>query len=230
MSAAHRAGYAGRARARWATSPSCSASPTGAPPTSCSRLHQELAGSAGGRDERARAARARRARPGPRPARGDDVEGHAAAARARAGADRRAAAAAARRADERARPGRPPHRAHAARAAARARRRRAAQLAPAVARSSWSATASRSSTAARSSPPARRPSSAAPAASRSRPRPARGRFPAATREDAPQIVRELVATGEDVFEVRVLHSTLEDAYLEAVGRTPAPGREEEAAA
>ena len=31
-------------------------------------------------------------------------------------------------------------------------------------------------------------------------------------------MRELVAAGEDVFGVRVLTSTLEDAYLEAVGR------------
>ena len=49
-------------------------------------------------------------------------------------------------------------------------------------------------------------------------------FPAATREDAPRIVRDLVAAGEDVFAVRVLTSTLEDAYLEAVGRAPAPPR------
>ena len=55
-------------------------------------------------------------------------------------------------------------------------------------------------------------------------------FPAATRDDAPQIVRDIVAAGEDVFEVRVRTSTLEDAYLEAVGRGPAPSREEEAAA
>jgi ABC-2 type transport system ATP-binding protein len=46
-------------------------------------------------------------------------------------------------------------------------------------------------------------------------------FAAATRADAPRIVRELVAAGEDVYEVRVLSSTLEDAYLEAVGRAPA---------
>ena len=44
------------------------------------------------------------------------------------------------------------------------------------------------------------------------------RFPAAHRDDVPQIVRELVAAGEDVYGVRVLTSTLEDAYLEAVGR------------
>ncbi len=42
-------------------------------------------------------------------------------------------------------------------------------------------------------------------------------FPDATRDDAPAIVRDIVAAGEDVYEVRVLRSTLEDAYLEAVG-------------
>jgi ABC-2 type transport system ATP-binding protein len=42
-------------------------------------------------------------------------------------------------------------------------------------------------------------------------------FAAATREDAPRIVRELVAAGEEVYGVRVLSSSLEDAYLEAVG-------------
>ena len=46
-------------------------------------------------------------------------------------------------------------------------------------------------------------------------------FPDARRDDAPRIVRELVAAGEDVYGVRVLTSTLEDAYLEAVGRAPA---------
>jgi ABC-2 type transport system ATP-binding protein len=42
-------------------------------------------------------------------------------------------------------------------------------------------------------------------------------FPAARRDDAPGIVRELVAAGEEVYGVRVLTSSLEDAYLEAVG-------------
>jgi ABC-2 type transport system ATP-binding protein len=42
-------------------------------------------------------------------------------------------------------------------------------------------------------------------------------FAQAGRDDAPRIVRELVAAGEDVFGVRVLTSSLEDAYLEAVG-------------
>jgi ABC-2 type transport system ATP-binding protein len=39
----------------------------------------------------------------------------------------------------------------------------------------------------------------------------------ARREDAPGIVRDLVAAGEQVYGVRVLRSSLEDAYLEAVG-------------
>ncbi|HMJ96584.1 MAG TPA: ABC transporter ATP-binding protein [Thermoleophilaceae bacterium] len=42
-------------------------------------------------------------------------------------------------------------------------------------------------------------------------------FPQATREDVPRIVAELVAGGEQVYGVTVLASTLEDAYLEAVG-------------
>jgi ABC-2 type transport system ATP-binding protein len=42
-------------------------------------------------------------------------------------------------------------------------------------------------------------------------------FEQATREDAPRIVRELVDAGEEVYGVKVLTSSLEDAYLEAVG-------------
>jgi ABC-2 type transport system ATP-binding protein len=42
-------------------------------------------------------------------------------------------------------------------------------------------------------------------------------FAEAGREDVPRIVRELVAAGEEVYGVRVLTSSLEDAYLEAVG-------------
>jgi ABC-2 type transport system ATP-binding protein len=42
-------------------------------------------------------------------------------------------------------------------------------------------------------------------------------FPEATREEVPRIVADLVRAGEQVFEVRLLASTLEDAYLEAVG-------------
>jgi ABC-2 type transport system ATP-binding protein len=41
-------------------------------------------------------------------------------------------------------------------------------------------------------------------------------FPDAGRDQVPQIVAELVAAGERVYGVRVLSSTLEDTYLEAV--------------
>jgi ABC-2 type transport system ATP-binding protein len=47
------------------------------------------------------------------------------------------------------------------------------------------------------------------------------RYESARRDDAPRIVRELVAAGEEVYEVRVLTSSLEDAYLEAVGESAA---------
>jgi ABC-2 type transport system ATP-binding protein len=42
-------------------------------------------------------------------------------------------------------------------------------------------------------------------------------FADARRDDAPRLVRELVEAGEEIYGVRVLTSTLEDAYLEAVG-------------
>ena len=42
-------------------------------------------------------------------------------------------------------------------------------------------------------------------------------FPRATREDIPAIVRELVEAGDDVYEIRLVRSTLEDTYLEVVG-------------
>jgi ABC-2 type transport system ATP-binding protein len=42
-------------------------------------------------------------------------------------------------------------------------------------------------------------------------------FPDATREEVPRIVAELVSSGEQVYGVNLLASTLEDAYLEAVG-------------
>ncbi len=44
-------------------------------------------------------------------------------------------------------------------------------------------------------------------------------FERARREEAPEIVRDLVAAGEEIYEVRVLRSSLEDAYLEAVGES-----------
>jgi ABC-2 type transport system ATP-binding protein len=42
------------------------------------------------------------------------------------------------------------------------------------------------------------------------------RLPEARREDIPALVRELVAAGEDVYAVRIVSGTLEDAYLAAV--------------
>ena len=42
------------------------------------------------------------------------------------------------------------------------------------------------------------------------------RLPDARREDVPRIVRELVAEGAEVYGVRVISGTLEDAYLAAV--------------
>jgi ABC-2 type transport system ATP-binding protein len=42
-------------------------------------------------------------------------------------------------------------------------------------------------------------------------------FPDARREDVPRIVAELVSSGEQVYGVSLVASTLEDAYLEAVG-------------
>ena len=41
-------------------------------------------------------------------------------------------------------------------------------------------------------------------------------FEGATRDDAPAIVARLVADGEQVYGVRVVVTTLEDVYLEAV--------------
>jgi ABC-2 type transport system ATP-binding protein len=46
------------------------------------------------------------------------------------------------------------------------------------------------------------------------------RFEGATREDVPAIVERLVAAGERIYEVRVVRSTLEDAYLAVVERAP----------
>jgi ABC-2 type transport system ATP-binding protein len=41
-------------------------------------------------------------------------------------------------------------------------------------------------------------------------------FPQARREDVPRIVAELVGEGVDIYEVTIIRSTLEDAYLEVV--------------
>ena len=42
------------------------------------------------------------------------------------------------------------------------------------------------------------------------------RFPHARREDVPRIVADLVSDGVEIYEVTVVQSTLEDAYLQAV--------------
>jgi ABC-2 type transport system ATP-binding protein len=47
-------------------------------------------------------------------------------------------------------------------------------------------------------------------------------FPGAGREDAPRLVAELVQAGEAIYGVRVVISTLEDVYLEAVGEGETP--------
>ena len=49
------------------------------------------------------------------------------------------------------------------------------------------------------------------------------RFAAASREDIPAIVERLVHAGERVYEVRLVRSTLEDAYLAAVEAAPEDG-------
>jgi ABC-2 type transport system ATP-binding protein len=46
-------------------------------------------------------------------------------------------------------------------------------------------------------------------------------FPAATRDDVPAIVERLVHAGERVYDVRLVHSSLEDAYLAALEAPPA---------
>jgi ABC-2 type transport system ATP-binding protein len=47
-------------------------------------------------------------------------------------------------------------------------------------------------------------------------------FPGAGREDTPRLVAELVEAGEEIYGVRVVTSTLEDVYLEAVGEADSP--------
>jgi ABC-2 type transport system ATP-binding protein len=50
------------------------------------------------------------------------------------------------------------------------------------------------------------------------------RFEGATRDEVPAIVERLVAAGERIYEVRLVRSTLEDAYLAVVepDRPPPP--------
>ena len=51
-------------------------------------------------------------------------------------------------------------------------------------------------------------------------------FESATRDDAPSIVARLVAEGEQVYGVRIIATSLEDVYLEAVDNVVSPSREE----
>jgi ABC-2 type transport system ATP-binding protein len=46
------------------------------------------------------------------------------------------------------------------------------------------------------------------------------RYPGVSREDVPAIVAALVEQGARIYEVRVVSGTLEDAYLDLVGRQP----------
>ena len=46
-------------------------------------------------------------------------------------------------------------------------------------------------------------------------------FPDALREDAPRLVAELVAAGERIYGVRVVQTSLEETYLEAIEEKPA---------
>ncbi|MBA2629657.1 MAG: hypothetical protein H0U84_01360, partial [Thermoleophilaceae bacterium] len=45
-------------------------------------------------------------------------------------------------------------------------------------------------------------------------------YPDATREEVPEIVAGLVGSGASIYGVRLLASTLEDAYLEVLGAPP----------
>ena len=51
------------------------------------------------------------------------------------------------------------------------------------------------------------------------------RFPDAGRDDIPALVARLVASGEQIFGVSALRSSLEDVYLEAVDNGGAPARQ-----
>jgi ABC-2 type transport system ATP-binding protein len=47
-------------------------------------------------------------------------------------------------------------------------------------------------------------------------------YPGADRADTPRLVAELVGAGEEIYGVRVVTSTLEETYLEAVGEADTP--------
>ena len=205
---------AARVSATW---PSSSASPAGRPPTRCSTCTSGSRARDGGAAERARAARARRPRRRGRAPGRDDVQGHAAAARA---SPRRWSAPAVLLLDEPTSaldPGGRRTVRELLEELRAPRRRRPAQLAP--------ASRGRARLRPRRHPrrgevvAAGRPRTChGRAASRSTPAP--GTAPSRTRgrEDVPRIVPSSSPPASEVYGVRVLRRTLEDAYLEAVVR------------
>ena len=201
---------------RSGTSPSSSASPAGTRPTRCSSCTSGSRGRAAApRNGRGCSSWSR----SPTPATGASTACRKGCSSV-SGSRRRSSASpglAPGRADVRARSGRPAHRPPPARGASLAAASRFCSTRTCSPRSSSSATAWRSCSAASSS---------------RRARPAelsRGRgveldtdegvrlVEGATRDDAPRLVAEAVAAGRRVYGVRVLASTLEDVYLEAVG-------------
>ena len=179
------------------------------------QLHQRLAGSAAAPPSARAAALVGLAEaPERRSAR---CQGHAAAARDRAGDDRLAAAAAARRADERARPRRPAHRPPAAGGAAL---RGVAVLLNSHLLSEVElvcdrvAIIARGEVVAAGAPAEPR----APAASRSRPAGGTRVYPEAGARTCRGSSRELVRPARTSTAWRAA-SSLEDAYLEAVGES-----------
>ena len=105
----------------------------------------------------------------------------------------------------------------AARGAPRPRASRCCSTRTCSPRSSSSATGSRSCSAASSSRPATPHELAQPRGVELETDEGVRLVEGATREDAPRLVAEAVAAGRRVYGVRVLTSTLEDVYLEAVG-------------
>ncbi len=147
----------------------------------------------------------------------EDVQGNAAAPRDRAGARRQSAALALGRADKRARPGGPEGRAQSAGGGAIAWRLSPPLVAPPLRGGACLATMSRSSSRARSSSVARRQASEAARGAGWR----RAQGVGSSRARAARMRRGSSETSsqavKSVFSVEVLSSTLEDAYLEAVG-------------
>ena len=88
-------------------------------------------------------------------------------------------------------------------------------------RSSWSATAWRSSTTARSWPPCTPAQLSRPGGMQVETASGWRTFAEATRDDAPRIVRELVAAGRGCVQRAGADAHVEDGYLEAVGAAPA---------